>query len=259
MTWHYLPELLESSPSLPAPAADSSAPCSSDTGSSAPSRSIPTAERCFSGASRTVCGPCSRSGMTSEPLTDERFVATWISSLGASLAKISARPDRAPASEAPGPACGLTWRAWFAKYDLVSCSWKTLTSLSLEASISSSEIWPAWGSMRSGACSAAPKSERPTAGDGCTCLPTPTASMGRRGFGVSLTGRGRYGPRVQANVLRLIDEFGWRVSPDAQEWLMGWIIASSGLRPLDRDKCRSWLRLHTGALRRLLAATLRHA
>lgn len=58
--------------------------------------------------------------------------------------------------------CGNTWRAWFAKWDHVSCSWRTPQCSFLEDLERFSETWPRSGLMLHGVCYPLPTLERRT-------------------------------------------------------------------------------------------------
>lgn len=57
-------------------------------------------------------------------------------------------------------------------------------------------------------------------------LPTPTKSMGKRGWGISLTGRRRYSEKVQKNALK----YGYKPPMAMIEWMMG--FPPGFMRPL---------------------------
>lgn len=95
------------------------------------------------------------SGTTWPPSTADRGAERWTSSLLASRASHSPQPDAVPATATSGSS-GLRSSGWFAKWDPISCSWRTATpSLPLaspESTPSCSVTWPGSGSMRNGAC-----------------------------------------------------------------------------------------------------------
>ena len=143
MSWLFSRALVEAS----------SAAISSDGGLYAPSSAMPTPQ-VFSLPVKTT-DVCRRfpSGMTCERLTDDRGEAVLMWCLADSLARTSARRDKAPASTAPAPACGERWRGSLAKYDRASSSWKTPQCSLLAGLDAFSETWPRWGMMRNGECS----------------------------------------------------------------------------------------------------------
>jgi hypothetical protein len=82
-----------------------------------------------------------------------------------------------------------------------------------------------------------------------SCWPTPTASQGRRGWGLNVSGpkgHGRYAAHGETvrNVRRDISENGWRLEPLSHEWLMGWprrwtLCVARALNVLAMGKSRS--------------------
>lgn len=121
----------------------------------------------------------------------------------------------------------------FARYDPDTCSWKT-SQLSLEIETPSagcSVIWPRTGSMRSGECYPRAPWVPHTHGSDCSLWPTPTASMGRHGWGLTRAVRPRrYRPDTVARVRGVIESIGrWRPPVAIIETLMG--LPPGWLRP----------------------------
>lgn len=146
MSWHCLPALVE----------EYSAGSCSGGEPSAPSKLMPTAEKCFCDASETACWACSQSGMTCEPSMVNRGVESWIASLVASRAKTSALPGKGPVLRESEAGSGRNSHGSLAKYDRATCSWRT-AQRSLDGDlIEFSETFPRWGSMRSGALCSRP-------------------------------------------------------------------------------------------------------
>ena len=115
-------------------------------------------------------------GPTLSPLTLQRGVDAWTSSLRVSRANHTALPGRALGLAIPEnsrtPLCGSSVSA-----NPDTCSSRTSRSTASLASQPCFEDLPASGSMRSGACSARPKSGRTTCANGSSSsLPTPTVS-----------------------------------------------------------------------------------
>lgn len=93
-------------------------------------------------------------------------------------AKTSASPGEGPESTVSGVGFGESLRGSFAIWHRDSCSWRT-HQRSLDADWEPfSEVWPRWGTMRSGACWA---------------LPTPVRRMSARAFGFWRTPQARDG------------------------------------------------------------------
>lgn len=163
MSWLFSRALVEAS----------SAVTCSDGEPSAPSSSTATPQAFSWLAKTTGASRRSRSGMTCEPLTDARgeAVLTWC--LADSLARTSARQDKAPASTAPAPVSGERWRGSLAKYDRASSSWRTPQCSLLAGLDAFSETWPRWGMMRGGECSGLATPERRISATASGSWPTP--------------------------------------------------------------------------------------
>jgi len=169
--------------------------------------------------------------------------------------------------------CGNTWQELLAKYDPNTALWKTAQCSLLEDLELSLEIWLKWGSMRNGECFRQPMlaqtilenefglSERipnnvnffhtPTTGiDGGSNSrkalkkrmeqwSTPGASDAIRGTmanwkPIRPSGQPAQYPLNQA--LRDITKKTGRPNPMFVEWLMGWPIRWTDLKPLEMDK-----------------------
>lgn len=113
--------------------------------------------------------------------------------------------------------CGRTRRTPFAFLDRVSWCWRTYQGCLMEGLARFSGRWPEWGTIRNGASYRRVPSVHHIHVKECSLLPTPTASMGKRGFGFSRTGR----RRMNRQTLARVHAIGWTPSPEYQEWLMG--------------------------------------
>ena len=101
------------------------------------------------------------------------------------------------------------------------------------------ENWPRWGTMRNGECYLRPPLEHPICEKGSggylDCIPTPVA-------------RSSFYERNQSQMNRNSPGYGvllgGRPNPDWIEWLMGWPIGWTALKPLEMDKSLAvWRRL----------------
>ena len=170
--------------------------------------------------------------------------------------------------------CGQKWRASFARFDQSAFMWKTAQCSLLEGSGEFSETWPRWGSMRNGVsylrqmpahpiCESASglwptptvcgNYNRPgasaTSGMGLATAvkmwPTPCASASKGSSPASLTrktGKSRANDRIDHAVMA---SDGGQLNPEWVEWLMGWPIGHTGLKPLATGRYREWLRQHS--------------
>lgn len=121
-------------------------------------------------------------------------------------------------SQMSGADYGAKCTDWFASLDRESCAWKT-SQLCLTGKLATySATWPRRGLMRSGECFAPAILALPTLENESGLLPTPTRSMGKRGWGLSRTGRNRYSQEVIQNAFR----FGYKPPIGLLEWMMGY-------------------------------------
>lgn len=147
--------------------------------------------------------------------------------------------------------CGSTWRAWFAKWDHVSCSWRTPQCSFLEDLEQFSETWPRSGLMLRGVCYPLPTLERRTSGNEFGFWPTPVKSdaVARR-------------PTANWDGNSDLPSVVWRrnggeenpskppakLNPAWVVWLMGWPVGWTSLQPLETDKFHEWQRRHSSGL-----------
>ena len=172
--------------------------------------------------------------------------------------------------------CGITWPASLAKYDPASHSLKTAQRSLLEDSTGCSVILPSSGSMRNGVCFQRPVLALRTDVNESGYWPTPTVcgNYNRKGASKS-SGNGlatavRMWPtatataykgwspkhnraatddRLDYSVEHQSFQFGqqtppMRLNPDWVEWLMGWPIGQTALKPLETGKFREWQQQH---------------
>ena len=321
MSWHFSRALVE---------AFSAGTCS-DGEPSAPSSGSPTPQAYCLPDRMTACSRLSRYGMTFAPLTDDRGEAllTWFRA--GFRARTSALQERAPASTANGPGCGRTWHGSLARFDRVSCSWKTAQRSLLEDSDECSVTWPRSGMTADGLCWELPMSGRRTRGtdsglwqtpvaddavnrkhgkwnsrgepklsaqvmwptpvasdtssrskpyaQGGTPLslavkmwPTPTVCGNYNRKGASATSGDGLATAVSTRTFRTPNasdgakwsnqsqqereqkgqqvrlchqlSAGGRLNPTWVEWLMGWPLAWTDLKPLETDRFRQWQQQH---------------
>ena len=229
--------------------AEYSADTCSDGAPSAPSSGSPMPQAYLSPDRMTVFSRPSRFGMTFAPLTDDRGegLLTWFRA--GFRARTSALQERAPASTAIGPGCGPTWRASLATFDRDSSTWKTVQRSLLEGSDECSVTWPRSGMTADGRCWELPMSGRRTSEIGCGwSAPTPTASDHKR-----TPQKLSYAHRPQTRGVP-DDLAKWAVRrsgldhaqlvPTLWEWMMGWPLGWTDLKPLGTDKFRQWLQQH---------------
>ena len=93
-----------------------------------------------------------------------------------SLARISVSPGKAPALQANAAAYGLSIPELLARYDRLSCSWRTSQACLVEGWTLFSESWPRSGTMQNGTAYQLPPLVLLTAGTVSGSLPTPAAT-----------------------------------------------------------------------------------
>ena len=214
----------------------------------------------------------SRFGMTYKPLTEGRGEELLTLFREDFLARTLAQPEKVQELMENDQGCGQKWRGWLAKFDQDSYSWKIAQCSFIEESGESLEIFPASGMTRSGLLWEQTRSERPikgterglwrtpdTGGGGTSGLlkkgqnhrangqpiqirlvdqvnnprlwPTPVARMYKDGGSPSEYAR---------NEIPLAAQVGGPLNPEWVEWLMGWPIGWTDLKPLATDKFRKW-------------------
>ena len=218
----------------------------------------------------------SRFGMTYAPLTESRGEELLTSYLAGFLVKTSAQLGEVMDLTENDQECGEKWHGWLAKYDPDMSLWRTAQCSLLEDLNESLETLPRWGTTVNGLLWEQPTLERrikgtesglwrtPDTGAGGTSgllkqgqthrangqsiqirlvdqvnnphlWPTPNA----RDWKDSQTSGNRKSPGlgVVAHIGKAID--GGSLNPPWVEWLMGWPLGWTDLRPLETDKSRN--------------------
>lgn len=235
--------------------AESSAETFSDIPASVLSKSRNTREGSYYKDNATGSYLGSRYGTTSKPSTVAPGEGGSTSSPGGSLAKILVRRAKVPGWRVKGRGYGRKWRGLSAKLGRDSSSWRIHPFSPEEDLTGCSWIWPKWGLMRRGACSALETSGLPTRESEFGSWPTVKASDGERGGrgdllqalrgNVSPSGRfttpqahdakkgnpsrvGRF-KKGEGGGRNLNDEIRGALNPGWVEWLMGWPIGWTSL------------------------------
>jgi len=183
----------------------------------------------------TVFSRLSRFGMTFKPLTESRGEDLLMWFQGDFLARTYPPQERVSELKESEAVCGNTWQELSVKYDLDSRSWRTHLCLWDEALQWSSVTLPKWGMTRSGALFQHPTAERPISGTGSGFWPTPTAHNAKETNAPSEANR---------NEPTLASRVGGHLNPMWVEWLMGWPLGWTDLKPLEMVRFQSWLQQH---------------
>lgn len=215
----------------------------------------------------------SQFGLTLKLLTAANGVELLMSFLVASRARTYQSQEKAQALTEPDQDCGNTWPELSTRYDLQSSSWKTVRDSSEEVLPWSSVILPKWGMTLNGSLFRHPTAERPisvtasglwptitvcgnynrkglskTSGDGLATAVRnwPTPNAGSRNWGGSMQEWGGSGNWVRKDMPELATG---PLNPEWVEWLMGWPIGWTDLKPLEMDKFQEWQQQHSACLK----------
>ena len=208
----------------------------------------------------------SRYGMTFKPLMESRGQELLTLYLEGFHAKTSAQQGQALELMESEAECGDKWRASFTKYNPNSCSWKTHQCSLLGDLDEFSETWPQWGLMRNGECWEQRTLEQTIRGteSGLSeqTWPTPRCQMTRpvkirldieKGHKGNLeevvalrekfttptahNSKETNAPsEMNRNTPTLAAQAGGSLNPTWVEWLMGWPLGWTDLKPLETDK-----------------------
>ena len=246
----------------------------SDGEQSAPLSGNPTQLAYCAPDKMTAFSRLSRFGMTYKPLTENLGKELLTLFLEDFLARISAPQEKAQELMESDRECGQKWRASFVKYDPNTSLWKTHQCSLLGDLEEFLETWPQWGLMRDGECweqrtleqtirgtefglsekwatpttmdKLPPKSQmallkeatqaRPNRSKPANLRdqvsnmqnwPTPTSHNAKECASQSEYNR---------NTPTLAAQVGGKLNPMWVEWLMGWPLGMTDLKPLEMDK-----------------------
>lgn len=253
----------------------SEATCS-DGVPSAPLNVMPTPHKFWRNDKTMEPYQLSRFGLTCAVLTEDRGEAllTWFRA--DSRVRTYPLPGMEPASMVSVPASGAKWLESSVRFDRDSCSWRTHLCLWGEALPWSSVTLPRWGMTRNGYVYRHPTAERPISATAFGLWPTPTVTGNnnapkegtKRGTGLATAARlwatpqahdamkgyahrvGRFGSKAGGRNLNdeavLSTGLGvGQLNPTWVEWLMGWPMGWTDLKPLETAKFLEWRQQHS--------------
>jgi len=135
--------------------------------------------------------------------------------------------------------CGEKWRGSFVKYDPDSSLWRTHQCSLLGGLDVFSETWPQWGLMRDGECWEQQTLAQTIKGTVSGSWGTPTASQDFKPIR-KLTpseSTGKHGTILVGSIGKEQPHLiGRYLKPLVTEYLMGWPIGWTDLKPLEMDK-----------------------
>ena len=209
----------------------------------------------------------SRFGMTFKPLTESRGEELLTLYLEDFRAKTSVVPERELESKDKKVECGRNSQELLARYDPSTSLWRTAQCSLLEDLEQCLETWPRWGSMRNGECYPQPMLAQITSEIESGLLqkisyPTPTTIENGARFNTSTSIGSKPRPTLGAmakfnlwppptahnaketnapseanrNTPTLAAQAGGKLNPMWVEWLMGWPLGWTDLKPLEMDK-----------------------
>ena len=165
----------------------------------------------------------SLSGTTSEPLTASLGVERSKSSQEDFPVKTYQQQEKEMDSKESDQDSGEKWLGSFAKYDPSSHSLRTHQCSLFEDSTEYCATLPRWGLMRDGECWELMMSEQSTNATESGLWPTPTTPSG----GGNVGGSGAY-----KNAIKNGTHIPHSINPNLYEWLMGFPIGWTDLKPL---------------------------
>jgi len=247
MSWHYLQEL----------EGESLEDICSGGEPLPPLRSKTTHAEFYCNGKLTESYLDSLSGTTSAPSTESRGEEKSMSLVEDSHARTSVVREQGQASTVSVPAFGLKCSEWFAKYSPDTSSWRTAQCSLFGDWEPFSEAWPRHGTMQSGVCWERMMSEHLTEESESVLQrkgqkwPTPKAN--EPGMTAKTTGRGVEKSTHLTTQVALAEgmidrktgrlgnqtQVGGQLNPTWVEWLMGWPIGWTDLKPLAMDKLAS--------------------
>ena len=185
----------------------------------------------------------SRFGMTYKPLTENLGEELLTLFRGAFPVRTLVPQEKEQALQETDQVCGNTWPGLLARYDLNSHSWKTLQCSLFEDLELSLETFPRWGMTVNGELFQQQTLVQTTNVNEFGLLesdrwPTPDANMGKRGY-QNPEKLNQTTHQLSVNDIAMKRYGIKKLNPQLCEWLMGWPLGWTDLKPLEMDKYHS--------------------
>ena len=199
----------------------------------------------------------SRFGMTFKPLTEQDGEELLTLYLAGFHAKTSPQQEKELELMESDQECGEKWQGSFTKYNQDMRSWKTHQCSLLGDLDEFLETWPQWGLMRDGECweqqmlaQTIRGTESGLSPNGVDSFHTPNTtgldggSNSRKALRKKLAtpvarmwkDSGKSPSELNRNSETLAMQAGGSLNPQWVEWLMGWSLGWTDLKPLETDK-----------------------
>ena len=230
----------------------------SDGEQSVPLNGNPTQQAYCAPDKMTVFSRLSRFGMTYKPLTEslgEELLTLYLEDFHAKTSPLQEEETDLTENDQE---CGQKWHGLLGRYDPDSHLWRTVQCSLLEDLNDALQILPRWGMTVGGELYLRPTSEQIIDENVSGLWPTPNAWDGKRGprsaenlatkkHQINLITAVKWAtPTVCGNNNRkgasktsgdgLATQVGGQLNPTWVEWLMGWPLEWTDLKPLETDK-----------------------
>jgi hypothetical protein len=169
----------------------------------------------------------SRFGMMYKPLTENLGKELLMLFLEDFHAKTLVRLDKEQELEENEVVCGNTWQESSEKYVQSTFLSRTPLCSAYEDLVLFSTTLPHWGTMLNGECYRQPALAQTTKDQGCGLLPTPTCHNSKEGA---------YPAEYTRKTPTLATHVGGKIHPEFTEWMMGWPLGWTDLKPLETVK-----------------------
>ena len=192
----------------------------------------------------------SRFGMTYKPLTEDLGEELLTLFRGAFPVRTLVPQEKEQALQETDRVCGNTWPGLLAKYNPNTHLWKTAQCSLFEDLELSLETFPRWGSMRNGELFQREILVLPILENESGLLqqmwPTPVCQDSRHATTRHLDPNNQYWKSNLGEVVMSTEQTGipGRLNPTWVEWLMGWPLGWTDLKPLEMDKFQEWQQQH---------------